>query len=177
MALKPTIYRFKIALSDLNRNHYDTLALTVAQHPSETVERMMVRVLVYCLNAGPELSFTKGLSSVDEPAIWARTLTDRIVLWIEVGEPGVDRIKRASRRSDETKVYTFNTKSGAWWSQNQAKLNDLDVTVYRFIRDGVVEIAKLAQRKMELSVTVSEDSIYVAAELGECDVRLEQLSM
>ena len=73
MALKPTIYKFKIALTDLNRNYYDTLNLTIAQHPSETLERMMVRMLAFCINAQESLSLTKGLSTVEEPDLWAHT--------------------------------------------------------------------------------------------------------
>ena len=89
MAIKPTIYKLKIALSDLERNHYDTLNLTLALHPSETLERMMVRVLAYCINAQAHLSFTRGLSAIEEPDIWARTLDDQISLWIDLGEPSV----------------------------------------------------------------------------------------
>ena len=104
MALKPTIYKLKIALSDINRNYYDTLNLTIAQHPSETLERMMVRVLAFCINAQENLVFTKGLSAVEEPDIWARTLDDKISLWIELGEPAVDRIKKATRLAPAVKI-------------------------------------------------------------------------
>lgn len=108
MALKPTIYKLKITLSDSDRNYYDTLNLTIAQHPSETLERMMARVLVFCLNAQEYLVFTKGLSAVEEPDIWARTLDGRISLWIDVGEPAVDRIRKATRLSPAVMVYSFN---------------------------------------------------------------------
>lgn len=93
MALKPTIYKHRISLSDLNRDYYDTLNLTVALHPSETIERMMVRVLAYCINAQEHLTFTKGLSEIEEPDIWLRSLDDQIRLWVDVGEPSADRIK------------------------------------------------------------------------------------
>ena len=97
VALKPTIYKFGISLSDLNRGHYETLNLTIAQHPSETVERMMVRVLAYCINANETLEFTKGVSAVDEPDLWHHTLDGQLSSWIDVGEPSVDRIKKATR--------------------------------------------------------------------------------
>ena len=99
MALKPTIYKLRISLSDINRNFYDALNLTIAQHPSETLERMMARILAFCINAQEHLEFTKGLSAVDEPDIWVKSLDDQITLWIDVGEPAVDRIKKASRIS------------------------------------------------------------------------------
>ena len=104
VALKPTIYKFKIMLSDLDRNFFEPLNLTIAQHPSETLERMMVRVLAYCINAEERLEFTKGLSEPDQPDIWLRSLDDQLELWIDVGEPAAERIKKATRvaRADTT---------------------------------------------------------------------------
>ena len=175
MAIKPTIYKLKISLSDLNRNYYDTLNLTLALHPSETVERMMVRVLAYCLNAQEHLSFTKGLSAIDEPDIWARTLDDQISLWIDIGEPAVDRIKKASRLAQAVKVYCFNTKSDVWWQQAKQKINQLKASIFRFQWLEIEALAALVQRTMEISVTITGDSAYVATELGECEVSWEVL--
>ena len=172
MALKPTIYKLKISLSDLNRNYYDTLNLTIAQHPSETIERMMVRVLVFCINAQEHLVFTKGLSSVEEPDIWARTLDDQISLWIDVGEPAVDRIKKATRVSSSVKVYSFNSKakSDVWWGQGQSKFKQLNASFYQFQWQNIQSLAALVQRTMDFSVTITGDSAYIATELGECEV-------
>jgi len=96
MALKPTIFKFSVALSDVDRNRYEDLPLTVAQHPSETLERMMARVLAYCLNADDGLEFSKGLSDNEQPDLWRRSLDGRILDWIEVGEPSADRLRKAS---------------------------------------------------------------------------------
>ena len=170
MAVKPTIYKFKIALSDINRNYYDSLNLTVAQHPSETLERMMVRVLVFCMNAQEHLAFTKGLSSVEEPDIWARTLDDQISLWIDVGEPAVDRIKKATRLASTVKIYSFNSKSDVWWDQGREKFNELKAFIFRFEWKNIQLLAALVQRTMGLSVTITGDSAYVATESGECEV-------
>ena len=170
MALKPTIYKLKIALSDLNRNHYDTLNLTIAQHPSESLERMMVRVLAYCINAQEFLSFTKGLSAIEEPALWVRTLDDQLTLWIDVGEPAVDRVKKSTRQAQAVKVYTFNTKSDVWWDQSKTKLSALDASIYQFQWSDIQAVAKLVERTMDLSVTISEDSAYIATALGECEI-------
>ena len=170
MALKPTIYKLKISLSDLNRNHYDTLNLTLAQHPSETVERMMVRVLAYCINAQEHLVFAKGLNADDEPDIWARSLDDQISLWIDVGEPAVDRIKKASRLAPTLKIYCFNSKADVWWNQSQEKISQLKAAVYQFQWENIQALAALVQRTMEMSVTITGDSAYVATELGECEV-------
>lgn len=170
MALKPTIYKLRIALSDLNRGYYDTLNLTVAQHPSESLERMMVRVLAYCINAQEQLVFTKGVSAVDEPDIWAHTLDNTLALWIDVGEPTVDRVKKASRLASETKVYSFNSKSDVWWTQGRSEFSRLSASVYQFPWQDIQALATLVERTMDLSVTISGDSAYVATALGECEI-------
>ena len=175
MALKPTIYKFNISLSDINRNYYDTLNLTVAQHPSENPERMMARVLAFCLNARESLVFTKGLSEPDVPDIWVRTLDDQIALWIDVGEPAVERIKKATRLAKSVKVYSFNAKSDVWWEQFKAKFAALPVAVFRFDAKGISRLAGLVQRTMALSVTITGDSAFVATEAGECEVEWSPL--
>lgn len=177
MALKSKIYKFKISLSDLERHHYDTLNLTVAQHPSETAERMMARVLVFCINAQEQLEFTKGLSSTDDPDIWARSLDDRLLLWIDVGEPSVERIKKATHRADEVKIYSFNSKSDVWWQQGQEKLAQLNASIFRMQWQEVQALAELQQRTMELSVTITGNSAYIAADSGECEVSWEPLQV
>ncbi len=170
MALKPTIYKFKIALTDLNRNHYDTLNLTVAQHPSETLERMMVRMLAFCLNAQETLMLTKGLSTAEEPDLWAHTPDGQIALWIDIGEPAPDRIKKATRIAQMVKVYSFNSKSNVWWMQEQTKLNLLTASIVQFPWPDIQALAKLVQRTMDFSVTITEESAFVATESGECEV-------
>ena len=154
----------------MNRDVYDTLSLTVAMHPSENLERMMARVLAYCLNAHEFLDFTKGLSAIEEPDIWLRTLDDQLMLWIDIGEPAVDRIKKATRISRAVKVYSFNSKADVWWEQSKAKLSELNVAVYGFDTAEIKTLAGLVKRTMEMSVTVSGDSAFIAAEQGECEV-------
>lgn len=170
MALKPTIYKAKISLANIELNHYDTLALTLAQHPSETLERMMARVLAFCMNAEKSLSLTKGLSSVEEPDIWECTLDNRISLWIDIGEPSFDRIKKATRISQAVKVYSFNLKSESWWAKEQKKFKDLKVSVFQFQWQGIQALAGLVKRTMDLSVTASDGIIYVSSENGSCEV-------
>ena len=170
MALKPTIYKIKISLSDIDANHYDNLDLTIAQHPSESRERMMARVLAFCMNARENVSFTKGLSAVEEPDIWARTLEDQLSLWIDMGEPAFDRIKKASRLSPTVKVYSFNLKSDSWWAKEQGKFKDLKVSVYQLDWKNIQALAALVQRTMDLSITISDYIVYVSAKNGECEV-------
>ncbi|MDH5389027.1 MAG: YaeQ family protein [Gammaproteobacteria bacterium] len=175
MAIKPTIFKLKISLSDLNRNYYDTLNITLAQHPSETAERMMVRVLAYCINAQEYLVFAKGMNDIDEPDIWARTLDNQITLWIDVGEPAVERIKKASRVAQALKIYCFNSKSDVWWDQAKGKISQLKTSILRFQWAEIQALAMLVQRTMEISVTITGDSAYVATKLGECEINWEIL--
>ncbi len=170
MALKPTIYKFKIALTDLNRNYYDTLNLTIAQHPSETLERMMVRMLAFCINAQESLTLTTGLSTIEEPDLWAHTPDGRIALWIDVGEPAPDRIKKATRIAQTVKVYSFNSTSNVWKKKKKTKFNELTAITFQFQWPNIQALAKLVQRTMDISVTITEESAYVATELGECEV-------
>ncbi|MEK7302002.1 MAG: YaeQ family protein, partial [Pseudomonadota bacterium] len=151
MALKPTIYKLKIALTDLDRNYYDALNLTIARHPSETLERMMARMLAFCINAQESLVFTKGLSAAEEPDLWAHTVDGRIALWIDVGEPAPDRIKKATRLAQTVKVYSFNSKSDIWWKQEQEKLNKLTASIFQFQWQNIQELAKLVRRTMDIS--------------------------
>ena len=176
MAIKPTIFKLRISLSDLNRDYYDTLNLTIAQHPSETVERMMARVLAFSINAQEGLTFTKGLSSVDEPDIWLRTLDEQTALWIDVGEPSVDRVKKSSRSAAEVKIYSFNSKSDVWWEQDKSRFSQLKASFYRFDWQNIKALAALVERSMDFSITITADSAYIATELGECEVSWDTLS-
>lgn len=175
MALKPTIYKFNVSLSDLNRDYYDTLNLTVALHPSETVERMMARLVAFCCEAQEGLAFTKGLSEVEEPDIWKRAYDDQIEVWIDVGEPSLERIKKATRQSKRAIVYSFNSKSDVWWSQSENKLTQSEVSVIRIDWQSISSLSKLVQRTMNMSFTITGDSAFIATEDGECEVNWERL--
>lgn len=176
MALKPTIYKFRISLSDLDRHVYDSLELTVAQHPSESIERMMARVLAFCLNAQEHLAFTKGLSTPDEPDVWCKSLDDQLLLWIDIGEPSVDRLKKASRQAPCVKVYSFNSKSDTWWQQEKAALNKLAVEVWQFPWGDIQTLAGLVERTMEYAVTITEGTILISADKSNCSVSYNRLN-
>jgi len=175
VAIKPTIYKFRISLSDLNRNYYDTLNLTVALHPSETTERMMVRVLAYCVNAQEQLSFTKGLSEAAQPDIWVRSYDEKITLWIDVGEPSIERIKKSCHLAETVKIYCFNSKADVWWKQSQGKISQLKASVIKFDWPEIQHLASLVERTMDMSVSISGDSAYVATALGECELNWQVL--
>jgi len=176
VALKPTIYKFNITLSDLNRDYYDTMDITLAQHPSETKERMMARVLAFCINAQESLKFTKGLSEVDEPDIWLRTLDDQIALWIDVGEPDVERIKKATHKSKSVKIYSFNSKSDVWWEQSKFKFARLSASVYRFEWEKIQALAAMLERTMALAVMITGDSAYITHGADQCELSWNRLN-
>lgn len=175
MALNATIYKFSLSISDLNRDYYDSVQLTVAQHPSENLERMMARVLAYCLNASEELAFTKGLSTPETPDIWAKSLDDQINLWVEVGEPDTDKVKKATRLSSVVKVYTFNSKSAVWWGQEQKKFEGLKASVIRFPWENIQALATLVARTVAMSVTITGNSAFINADTGDVEVSWEML--
>ena len=93
MAIKSTVFKVDLQITDIDRDYYQNHLLTVARHPSETNERMMMRIIVYALHASDSLSFTKGISSDEEPDIWEKNLTDEIILWIDLGQPDEKRNK------------------------------------------------------------------------------------
>ena len=170
MALKSKIYKLKITLSDLERHYYDSFNITVAQHPSETSQRLMARILAFCLNADERLEFSKGLSVSEEPDIWAHSLDDQLKLWIDVGEPAFDRIKKATRIASAVKIYSFNSKSNIWWEQGRDKFQQLNVSVFQFDWEGIQAFAAFQERTMDISVTINDDSAYIATQSEECEV-------
>ena len=138
---------------------------------------MMARLLAFSINAKAGLVFTKGLSSVEEPDIWIRTLDEKTSLWIDVGEPSVDRIKKASRQTREVKVYSFNSKSDVWWEQGRSKFAMLKASIFRFDLQSVKAFAALTERTMDVSITITGNSAFIAAYLGECEVTWEPLQV
>lgn len=179
MALKPTIYKFTLSLSDLNHDFYTNINLTVAKHPSETLERMMARVLAFCIHAHQDsdgrMVFTKGLSSVDEPDIWIKSLDDQIQLWLDVGEPSYERMKKATRQAKQTLVYCFNSKADVWWQQSQAKLSGLNLQVLQFNWADIQGVTALLERTVTLSVCISGDAAFIAGEENEREVNWQCL--
>ena len=170
MALKPTIYKLTLALSNLDTHYFDNIAVRVAQHPSETTERMMARILAFCLHASESLTFTAGLSTPDEPDIWERSLDDQLLLWIDVGEPAFERLKKASRLSQAVNVYSFNSKSDVWWQQEQSKIQVLKVSVFQFSWESIQALAGFVERSMDWSITITDATLYIATPKGELEI-------
>lgn len=175
MALKPTIYKFAIALADMDRDRYEDLQLTVALHPSETPERMMVRVLARCLEDHEQLAFTRGLSENDEPDLWQKSLDGRNEVWIEVGEPSAERLRKASHLADRVIVYSFNTRSEVWWRDLEGRLDPAAARVHRLPWEAVRTLAAMVDRTSALSVSISRPAVFVAMANGEVSLDVETL--
>ncbi len=177
MAEKATIYKTNITLSDTDRHYYADLNLTIALHPSETLERMMVRILAYCFRATEDIAFTRGLSSVDEPDLWIKSADGRILEWIEVGQPAPERLKKASGQSVAVKVFAYGRGMDIWWNNNAPAIKVLPkVTVYSFAAEELQALTTLVEKTMTLTVTIAENTAYVANESHNMMVTLQPLS-
>ena len=161
MALKATIFKASLQVSDMDRNYYGEHSLTLARHPSETDERMMMRVLAFALNAHEHLAIGKGLSDTDEPDLWQKDLTGSIVHWIDVGQPDEKRLIRASGRADRVTVYTYGRGADLWWEANAERLGRAKNLAVWHVPAAVSEsIGKLAERAMQLQCTVQEGQVW-----------------
>ena len=163
MASNATIFKTTLQIADMDRNYYADHALTIARHPSETDERMMVRVLAFVRHAHPALEFTRGLSATDEPDLWQKDLTGNIELWIEVGQPDEKRLRKAGNRAGRVCVYTYGGRGAdLWWEQNRDALARLDnLTVVNLPYPATRALAALAQRSVQLQCTVQEGQLWI----------------
>jgi len=162
MALKPTIYKAQIELADSDNNRYKSLALTLARHPSETLERMAARLLAYCLNAKRGLEFTRGLSTADEPDLWLHSDSGEIDHWIEVGQPEHARLRKACGRARHVSLYTFGKSSDTWWKLNGEAISALPhLAAWQFSWSEIVAVAALLERTVQLSVSIVGGMMYI----------------
>lgn len=177
MALKSTIFRASLSVSDLDRGYFSEHSLTIARHPSETDERMMVRVLAFALHATEHLEFGRGISSDDEPALWNKDDTGRILQWIEVGLPDERLLRRAVGRADEVVVLAYGGRVvDIWWQKDAATLGKLNnLRVLAVAQDDSRALAALAARSMSLSCTIQDGQIWFSA--GETTLSLQLLQV
>jgi len=163
VAEKATIYKTNLTLSDMDRNVYDSFNLTIALHPSETLERMMVRILAFCYCAAEHLTFAKGLSATEEPDLWLRHDNGTLLEWIEVGQPSPERLKKASSQSVAVKVFSYGRGMDIWWKNNAAAIRVLPkVQVYSFTPEELEPLVAFADKTMNLTVTITEKIAYIS---------------
>jgi uncharacterized protein YaeQ len=163
MALTATIYNFDIDLSDNDRGVYETLALRVAQHPSESNEYLIARVLAYMLEFAEGIDFSRGVSEPEEPTISIRDLTGAITTWIEIGTPDSTRLHKASKAAARVAVYCH--KEGAQWLKGLAAagIHRADaLELYAIDRDLIGALVAKLDRRMAFSVSITNRELYVS---------------
>jgi uncharacterized protein YaeQ len=177
MALKATIFKADLAVADLDRNYYGAHALRLARHPSETDERMMVRLLAFALHASESLTFGRGLSTEDEADLVQKDLTGAIELWIDVGLPDEKSLRKAAGRAERVIVYAYGGRAvDLWWAKNRGTLERLtNLEVFDVPMAASQALAKLAQRTMQLQCTVQEGQVWFSHDTDTVAVALAVL--
>ncbi len=165
MAQKSTIYKVELSVSDMDRHYYETHKLTIAKHPSETDERLMVRVLAFALNAHEHLEMTKGLSTDDEPDIWQKSLSGELQLWIALGLPSEKVVRQSSGKSDAVIVYSYGSTASMWWDKIKNSTTRFDnLKVVNLSETATAELAELASRSMKVQVNIQEGDVMVSVD-------------
>lgn len=166
MALNATVCKAMLNIADMDRQYYQEHSLTLAQHPSENNERLMVRLVAFALNASDSLEFTRGLSSDDEPEIWEKTLTNEISLWVELGLPDESRIRKACNRAHHVRVYTYGGRTvSIWWNKIHGKLSRFhNLEVINLPQDATRALCEFAGKSMHLQCTVQDGQVGVSDE-------------
>jgi len=158
MAPKSTVYKARLQVSDMDRHYYAGHDLVLAQHPSETEERLMLRLLAFALFADERLEFGRGLSTDDEPDLWRKDLTGQIEQWIELGQPDDSRVRKACGRAGEVVVLTYGGRGAdLWWEKNEAALARCrNLTVLDVSPEDSKALAALLKRGMDLQAMVQD---------------------
>jgi uncharacterized protein YaeQ len=184
MALKSTIFKAALQIADIDHGYYADHALTLARHPSETDERMMVRVVALSLHAHAlqdicrgdgTLAFGAGLSDPDDPDVSLTDFTGRKRLWIEVGQPEDRPLTKACAQADAVVVLAFHAAADVWWRGIAGKLTRLDrLQVWRLPADAAPALAALAERSMQLQATVQDGALTLSSARGSVHLELER---
>ena len=173
MALKATIYKAELHVADMERHYYQSHSLTIARHPSENDERMMIRVLAFALHADELLTFTRGISTADEPDLWIKNLSGEIDCWIDLGQPDEKRIRQACGRARNVWVYNYGGRPAEqWWQQNKtllARFNNL--TVVNIPGEAGKQLKQLARKTMDLQCSIQENQVFLVD--GDESVHIE----
>ncbi|MGM0767888.1 MAG: YaeQ family protein [Pseudomonadota bacterium] len=177
MALKATIFKATLNIADMDRHYYADHHLTLARHPSETDERMMIRLLAFVLNAGDRLEFTKGLSTDDEPELWQKSLSDEIELWIELGLPDESRLRKACNRAQQVILYTYGGRAvPLWWEKHHNKLTRFDnLTIVNLPQSPIEALAAMVKRGMNLQCSIQDGEVSIGNEQTLVNITPEPL--
>lgn len=182
MAIKATILKASVQVSNLDDNIYADHQLTLALHPSETDERLMTRLLVYALNYREDpdctaLNFGKDMFDPDEPCMWQKDYAEAIVHWIDVGQPEARRVLQAAGRARKVSVYAFGSNNAAWWSSIADQVSKAKhLEVWSIPRTEAEALGTLAGKTMSIQVTIQDGVVYVEADGQTVEVTLERLN-
>jgi uncharacterized protein YaeQ len=174
MAIKATVFKANLQIADMERHYYQDHALTIAQHPSETDERMMVRLLAFALHAGEYLEFGQGMTDDDEADLWRRDLTGAIELWIDVGTPDERLIRKACGRADRVIVYCYGGRTAEMWFEQNKSLfqRQKNLHVINLPLESTAALAALTQRTMSLQCTIQDGQVWISD--GNASVQVER---
>jgi uncharacterized protein YaeQ len=164
MAQNATIYKVELSISDMDRHYYETHKLTVAKHPSETDERLMVRIVAFALNAHEHLEMTKGLSTDDEPDIWQKSLSGELDVWVALGLPSEKLMRQSCGKAEKVIVYPYGGKTAeVWWDKIKGSTTRFDnLQVIHFSETDTGALAKLASRAMKLQINIQDGEVMVS---------------
>jgi uncharacterized protein YaeQ len=181
MALKSTIYKAALQIADMDRQLYADHALTLALHPSETEERLLVRLLAFALNVPQDtdhgaLQFARGLSDGDEPDLWQHDLTGQLLHWVEVGQPDERRLAKACSRAERVTLYVYGSAADIWWAGIRNKLARLNkLSVWQIPADQAQALARLATRSMQWQLTEQVGHVWVNSGEASLELRPQRL--
>ncbi|AGI71957.1 hypothetical protein OA238_c29940 [Octadecabacter arcticus 238] len=166
MAQKATIYKVELSVSDMDRHYYETHKLTVAKHPSETDERLMVRILAFSLNAHEQLEMTKGLSTDDEPDIWQKSLSGELELWVALGLPSEKVVRQSCGKASKVIVYSYGGRTAEmWWEKLKNNTTRFDnLQVMNFLQEETRDLGELANRSMKVQVNIQDGEVMVGVD-------------
>ena len=175
MAVKAIIYKAELQISDMDRNYYHDHALTIARHPSETDERLMVRLLAFAMHADDSLTIAPGITHNDEPDICLKDLTGGIELWIDIGQPDEKSVRRACGRARQVCIYTYSGNSAdKWWEDIGNELEKIEnLTVINIPGKVSQALAKMAQRNMRLQCAIQDGQVWISDNENNVQVGLE----
>jgi len=175
MAISSTINKISLDIANMDTHYYQSHDLTVAQHPSETDFRFMIRLIAFMANASERLTFTKGIASDEEPDLWEKSLTNEIELWIDLGQPDEKRIRKACGRAKQVIIYTYHEKKAkVWWQQQQEKCQRFNnLTVIHINAEGV---ESMINRSMQLQCNIQDGELYLNDDTSNFTIMLEELN-
>ena len=166
MAQNATIYKVELSVSDMDRHYYETHKLTVAKHPSETDERLMLRIVAFALNAHEHLEMTKGLSTDDEPDLWQKSLSGEIDVWVALGLPSEKVLRQSCNKARNVIVYPYGGRTAdVWWEKIKGGVTRFsNLTIVNFPAADTAGLAKLAKRAMKLQINIQDGEIMIGTE-------------